>query len=91
MSAQVSIKLPGNGPVTLVPRDAIIRSPDGTTTLWVVPAGSNQARQREVEVIRNLDDQVELADEFSSGDRVVVRGNEVLSDGETVRIDEGSD
>jgi membrane fusion protein, multidrug efflux system len=89
MSARVSIELPGSGSVTLVPRDAIIRYPDGTTTLWVVPAGSNQARQRQVDVVRNLGDQVELTDELAAGDRVVVRGNEVLSEGETVRIDEG--
>lgn len=89
MSARVSIKLPGSGSVMLVPRDAIIRYPDGTTTLWIIPAGSNQARQRQVEVVRNLGDQVELAGELASGDRVVVRGNEALSEGETVRIDEG--
>jgi membrane fusion protein, multidrug efflux system len=89
MSARVRIELPSRGSVTLVPRDAIIRYPDGTTTLWVVPAGLNQARQRQVNVVRNLGDQVELGQPLDAGDRVVVRGNEALSEGETVRIVEG--
>ena len=88
MSARVQIDLPGTSAVTLVPRDAIIRYPDGTTTIWVVETtdGRDVARQRQVELLRVVGERAELAGELEPGRRVVTRGNEVLSEGEPVRI-----
>lgn len=88
MSARVQISLPGTSAVTLVPRDAIIRYPDGTTTIWVVETadGREVARQREVELLRVVGEYAELAGELEPGRRVITRGNEVLSEGEPVRI-----
>ena len=68
MSAQVSIKLPGNGPVTSGSARCDY-SISGWHNHLVGRSGRvDQARQREVEsASANLDDQVELADEFFVG------------------------
>lgn len=86
MSARVELVLERDEPTVRVPRDAILRYPDGTTTVWVVEAGSDRARERAVEIRRQVGDMVELAGELQADARVVTRGNEVLSEGETVRI-----
>ncbi len=91
MSARVELDLLSDGQVTLIPRDALLRYPDGSTVVWLVDVGSDQAYQQAVEVRRLLADQAELADALPSGARVVVRGNEGLSEGESVRIVEGND
>lgn len=88
MSARVRIELPGAAVVTLVPRDALIRYPDGTTTIWTVDEedGRTVARQLEVTLLRLVGDRAELAGELGAARRVVVRGNEALSEGEVVQI-----
>ncbi|NBB92769.1 MAG: efflux RND transporter periplasmic adaptor subunit [Gammaproteobacteria bacterium] len=91
MSARVELVLERDEATIRVPRDAILRYPDGTTTVWVVEAGSDQAHEHAVDVRRNVGDMAELSDELPADARVVTRGNEILSEGETVRIveDEG--
>lgn len=88
MSARVRIQLAGGESVTLVPRDAVIRYPDGTTTVWLVESSGERqlARQREVELLRLVGDRAELAGELNPEQWVVTRGNEALSEGEPVRI-----
>lgn len=86
MSARVEVDLKRDQAATLVPRDALLRYPDGSTTVWIVPVGSDRASQRPVTVRRFLGDQVELDEELGAEARVVVRGNEVLSEGEVVRV-----
>jgi len=86
MSAQVELDLRSDEPATLIPRDALLRYPDGTTTIWVVPTGSDRAQERQVTVRRLLAEQVELAEDLSAETRVVIRGNEGLSEDEVVRI-----
>lgn len=88
MSARVELQLPGAQSVTTVPRDALVRYPDGTTTIWLVDTSVDTlvARERQVEVQRTLGDRVELAGALEPTLRVVTRGNEALSEGETVRL-----
>ena len=88
MSARVRLELPGAAAVTRVPRDALVRYPDGTTTVWTVDQedGRMLARQREVTLLRLVGDSAELAGELAGASSVVVRGNEALSEGEAVRI-----
>lgn len=90
MSAQVEIGLVREVPTTRIPRDALLRYPDGTTTVWIVPEGSNRASERPVTVLRNLGQDAELAEALPADARVVVRGNEVLGEGDTVQIVEDS-
>lgn len=91
MSAQASIRLQTAADALLVPRDALIRYPDGTTTLFVVDrsVAPPVARQREVRIGRVDGDRVVVADGLDAGMPVVTRGNELLIDGQPVRIVDG--
>lgn len=89
MSAGVEVTIERDETSVRVPRDAILRYPDGTTTIWIVEEGSDRAAEREVVVRRNIGDVVELEDTLPEGVRVVTRGNEVLSEDERIRIVEG--
>lgn len=91
MSAQARIRLETAADALLVPRDALIRYPDGTTTLFVVDRSVSPpvARQREVRVGRVDGDRAVIASGLEAGLPVVTRGNELLVDGQPVRIVEG--
>lgn len=87
-SARAEIDLPATTPALAVSRDALLRQPDGGYHLFVVEAGENAdtavARARTVQVVRERDDLVAVTGELAEGDRVVVRGNEALRDGQPV-------
>lgn len=91
MSARVELTLERDQPGVRLPRDAVVRYPDGTTTVWIVEDGSHQAHEHEVAIRRNVGDQVEIDSALPERARVVVRGNEVLSEGETVLVTEDGD
>lgn len=86
MSAQVEIELSGDAAATRIPRDALLRHPDGSTTVWLIPADASNVREQAVKVTRLLGSEAELADALPAGSRVVVRGNEGLRAGDAVRI-----
>lgn len=90
-SAEVEIALPAREPALAVSRDALLRRADGSHALFVVQAQGEGwvARERGVRVLRDAGGQVAIAEGLSAGDRVVVRGNEALRDGQAVRIEEG--
>lgn len=90
MSASARFTLGKGTQVLRVPRDAIIRYPDGTTTVWVVDDSGDapQAREVSVEIGRYLGDLVEISAGISARDPVVIRGNEGLTQGQTVRLRE---
>lgn len=90
MSASAQFTLGDKQRVLRVPRDAIIRYPDGTTTVWVVDDSGDAplAREVTVDVGRYLGDRVEIGAGISATDPVVIRGNEVLTQGQTVRLTE---
>jgi RND family efflux transporter MFP subunit len=96
MSARAQLRLTTDSDALLVPRDALIRYPDGTTTLYTVDTrvAPPRARQREVTVGRVDGDWAVIDSGLEPDQAVVVRGNEVLQDGDAVRIVEspaGSD
>jgi len=88
MSARIHLRLTTDADALLVPRDALIRYPDGTITVYVVDDGSSppRARQREVTVGRVDGDMAVIESGLETDQPVVVRGNEVLGDGDAVRI-----
>ncbi|WP_101926369.1 MULTISPECIES: efflux RND transporter periplasmic adaptor subunit [Luteimonas] len=114
-SARAEIALPAREPALAVSRDALLRQPDGSYSLFVVEAagaandsqaaandddggdpdadappavapGTLVARQRSVRVLRDQGDEVAVGEGLAAGERVVVRGNEALSDGQPVRV-----
>lgn len=89
MSARVIFKLKANENALLVPRDAIVRKPDGSTLVWLVKNtnGQNRAVAVSVNVGKSYREHIEvIAGELEVGDLLVVRGNEILQPGQPVDI-----
>lgn len=93
MSVRVVFQLAdtGAGESLLLSRDAVVRKPDGSETIWVVQSDAEgmKARQVDVSTGRAYRENVEItAGDVRAGDRVVVRGNEILRPGQLVEIKE---
>lgn len=90
MSAKATLDLQSGETGILLSRNAILRYPDGRTTVWVVdsPEGTATVSERQVTLGRAFDGNVHIMRGVSQGDVVVVRGNESLAPGDTVRITE---
>ncbi|MCB1633688.1 MAG: efflux RND transporter periplasmic adaptor subunit [Xanthomonadales bacterium] len=88
-SVEVEVILPASEPALAVSRDALLRRPDGSHALFVVEAvdGGLVARERSVRVLREAAGQAAIAAGLNLGDRVVIRGNEALRDGQRVQLD----
>jgi membrane fusion protein (multidrug efflux system) len=91
MSARIDFEVGTPAPVLLVPRDAVRRYPDGTTTVWIVDGTGEQgtAREQRIEVGGARDERMVILDGLDAAARVVVRGNEGLRDQQAVRIEQG--
>lgn len=88
MSARATISLRTGTEGLVVNRDALLRQPDGRITAWVVePNGEgHRVRERRVEIGLSFDGLTEIRSGLKLGDRVVVRGNEALSEGQSVEL-----
>ncbi len=74
-----------------VPRDAINRYPEGRVTVWVAELAENDTytvSEKRVWPGTSFSGRVEITRGLDGGEQVVVRGNENLSEGVTVRIAE---
>ncbi|GAB5450243.1 MAG: multidrug efflux RND transporter periplasmic adaptor subunit MexX [Halioglobus sp.] len=69
----------------VVPRDALIRYPDGRIVIWVVEAGDKVA-ERIVRAGIEFDGLVEITSGLRPRERVVIAGNEALQAGQVVSI-----
>lgn len=92
MSARAVLRIGTGRQGLVVPRDALIRYPDGRNVVWVVrgEGGRRTVEERQVETGLSFDGNVEIGDGLSEGESVVVRGNEILEQGQEVRIAEES-
>lgn len=91
MSARVRLRLSKSAESLLLPRDAVVKAPDGSESVWVLVEqdGVETANRVIVETGLAARDLVEItADALKVGDRVVVRGNEILRPGQPVRVTE---
>ncbi|MGK7296646.1 MAG: efflux RND transporter periplasmic adaptor subunit [Candidatus Wenzhouxiangella sp. M2_3B_020] len=93
MSARTRLRLETDADALLVPRDALIRYPDGTVTVYVVDDSSSppRVRQRQVTVGRVDGNRAVIESGLEPDSPVVVRGNEVLNDGDPVRVVESDE
>lgn len=87
MSATAGFRFSGDEAVQ-IPRDAILRRPDGSTGVWVASGNtaSTSVSARRVRVGRRLGDSVEVLNGLRAGEQVVTHGNEGLTDGQSVNI-----
>jgi hypothetical protein len=62
--------------------------PQGNVTVWLAEGDGDDlvARRKVVKVASGQSPQASVLEGLSSGDRVVVRGNESLRDGDTLRV-----
>lgn len=88
MSARVVIELEAGQQGVVVSRDALIRYPDGRTTVWVLETDGEETivKEQPVEIGLSFEGLVQVRSGLKEGDRVVVRGNESLREGQAVRL-----
>ena len=91
MSARVKVRLgtKGESGSLLLPRDAIVKKPDGSSSVWVINEqdGSQVAMPVMVQTGRADRKNIEILEgDVHVGDKVVIRGNEILQSGQSVRI-----
>lgn len=88
MSASATLRITKNTNGTVVPRDAILRYPDGRITAWIIDTKDDQATvtERHVKTGLTFNGQVEILDGLQPGERVVVQGNESLKNNQPVKI-----
>ncbi len=88
VSGRASFQIQKSGDALTIPRDAIVRQPDGEVRAWVVN-GNQDSPSVSSQVIRignTLSGTVEILDGLNEGQQVVLRGNETLRDGQAIRI-----
>ncbi len=90
MSASAVLRLDAGDRAVVVPRDAIIRYPDGRVTVWVIALEDGQTRVREQRVQTGLsfDGRIAILQGIDAGALVVVRGNESMYHGQLVVVRE---
>ena len=88
MSARAAVKIDAHRTGVVVPRDALLRYPDGRTTVWIVARENDETVAHEKRVVTGVEfgDLVEIRDGIAADTLVVTRGNEVLRDGQAVTV-----
>ena len=88
MSARAKLRIDAHRSGVVIPRDALLRYPDGRNTVWVVAdeGGSAVVHEKRVETGIEFDNLVEIRSGIEPGATVVTRGNEVLRDGQSVTV-----
>jgi len=88
MSARVSVRLATGQRGIVVSRDALVRYPDGRITVWVLESNGkeNHVNERRVTIGLSFGGVVQIRSGLKEGERVVVRGNESLREGQVVRL-----
>ncbi len=88
MSAQAIFDIGTDESGLLIPRDAVTQQPNGTSSVWVIKQSDDKATvsRMQVKLGRTLSDNVEVREGLTAGQSIVLEGNEVLSEGQPVRI-----
>ena len=88
MSARGALHLDTGREAVVVPRDALIRYPDGRITVWELETGADgpTVAERRVQTGLEFDGLVEIVSGIEAGTRVVTRGNEALQNGQSVTV-----
>ena len=88
MSGSAVFEFESDERVVQVPRDAVVRFPDGSAKVWTLrdDGGRTIATSRIVIIGDSLTKSARIAKGLEEGARVVVRGNEGLKEGQEVRV-----
>ena len=90
MSVSALLRIGTERKAPVVSRDALIRYPDGRTTVWVAEVDGDRivVNERLVKTGLGFDGVIEILQGLTVGERVVIRGNESLRQGQQVRVRE---
>ena len=80
---------PDNPGGIIIPRDAIVRSSDGSALVWIVVERQEDdafVKSISIETTTGLGETVEITTGLSGGEEVIVRGNEGLTEGQRVTV-----
>lgn len=88
MSGRVIFAFRSQQKAVQVPRDAVLRFPDGSTQVWIVEEanGKSTAASRTVTLGEGLGKSLEIKQGLEAGANVVLLGNEGLREGQAVEI-----
>lgn len=88
MSAQATLNVPAHRTGPVVPRDAVIRQPDGRIVVWTANTEGNDviATENVVRTGETFKGQIEILDGITADAQVIVRGNEALQNGQKIHI-----
>ncbi|HWR53587.1 MAG TPA: efflux RND transporter periplasmic adaptor subunit [Bryobacteraceae bacterium] len=86
MVAQVSIGTGARESVLAVPSDAVVRSPEGIPSVFILDAASGKVFLRRVDTGEMLDGRIRIRSGLNGGEAVVVAGQNSVSDGALVRV-----
>jgi multidrug efflux pump subunit AcrA (membrane-fusion protein) len=88
MSGRAVFVIRSGDAVVQVPRDAVVRFPDGSAKVWTLAddGGRLIATSREVTLGESLTEIAQVTKGIEAGARIVVRGNEGLEEGQEVRL-----
>ncbi|MFE8071881.1 efflux RND transporter periplasmic adaptor subunit [Marinobacteraceae bacterium S3BR75-40.1] len=88
MSARGQLRLLTDREAVVIPRDGLMRQPSGRTLVWVIDDEGEQllAHERRVTVGTAFGDLVAITEGLEAGERIVIRGNNRLREGQPVRI-----
>jgi multidrug efflux pump subunit AcrA (membrane-fusion protein) len=86
MSVRARLTLDTGRRAVVVPRDAMLKFPDGREVVWVVNPGNGDFTVIETPVVTGVvfDGMVEIVSGLPAGAQIVIRGNETLLNGQRV-------
>ncbi len=88
MSGEAEFGISSGKIVVEVPRDALVRYPDGSTSVWVVKENieGQFAHERQVTLGNSFGEKAKITEGLDGTTLVVVRGNESLDNGVKVKL-----
>lgn len=88
MSARATLQIETGREGVVIPKDGLLRYPDGRTVVWIVEGNGDEQSVREQRVRTGLkfDGRIEILQGLSADTTIVTEGNEALQDGQRVRI-----
>ena len=88
MSAEAVFQPNGENPSLFISRDALLRTAEGEVVVWVAQSsgGSTKASRRLVQIGASSGEQIEVLSGLETTDQIIYQGNELLQEGQEVRI-----
>lgn len=88
-TAEISFR-PREGETVQIPRDAVVRYPDGKVKVWVVSKQGEETmvKSREIRTGGSLGELTEVLSGLEGGEQIVLKGNESLREDQAVKLSE---